>query len=500
LSTVLFAGLAAAAWVATLRTLFRLVRRLVSRPRRPRSRHLRGPRPARAFLPGWIVETGLGGLKRRADRAPRLRVGHVRLAPRLEPYHLLVTGSPGSGKSTVVEGLLRTLRRRGQPAIVFDVGGESWASLARPEDRLLNPLDARSVPWSPFAEMEGIHDAARLARALVPSGHGEGQEWHHYAQGLLAQVLAILWARGERTNGRLLDVLVRASDGELRGLLAGTVAGRLFAPGAERMAASVRAILGSYLPALETLDPAAGAHGFGCGPWVRRADEGGGWLFLTVRDATATLQRPLVSAVLDLTISAALTLPPDPARRLWLVLDEFDSLGTISGLLDALTKGRKYGLAVVAGLQSVAQLERRYGREGARVLLACFATKVFLRSSDAETAEYASHQLGERECLVTETTRHRGGRSRAHRLVRERLVLAGEIATLADRRGWIQRPGPRRCVRLRIPVVRRSASASAFVARASSATEPRGAAGGDPARVRPDPFPLSLEEVVPCRP
>ena len=481
-------------WVALLAVVF--VRRLVPRGRRPGRRHLRGPKPARSVLSAR-AEEALAALRSWRPRyllRPRLRVGHVRLAPGLEPYHLLVTGSPGSGKSSVIEGLLHTLRRRGDRAIVFDLGGETWAAFARGGDRLLNPLDARSAAWSPFAEMRNGHDAARLARALVPAGHGEGQEWHHYAQTLLTAVLERLWTRGERTNGRLLDLLLRAPDGDLRALTAGTSAARFFAPGAERMAASVRAILGSYLPALGTLDPQSGGGAFGCGSWVQ-AGEGSGWLFLTVRDDTFALLRPLVSSWIDLLIGEALAQRPDPGRRLWFILDEFDSLGAIPSLLDALTKGRKYGLSLVAGLQSVAQLERRYGHDGARVILACFATKVFLRSSDVATAEYASRQLGERECLVTEISRGRGGRSRARRLQRESLVLAGEIAGLADRRGWIQRPGPVRPARVRVRPPRRAATEEPFLPRATIAPAP----DVSPSGTDSDPFLSCPEEgFSPC--
>lgn len=43
------------------------------------------------------------------------------------------------------------------------------------------------------------------------------------------------------------------------------------------------------------------------------------------------------------------------------VLDELASLERLNSLEAALTKGRKHGLRVVAGLQSTAQLDRLYG-------------------------------------------------------------------------------------------------------------------------------------------
>lgn len=415
--------------------------RFYHRRARARGHHLRGPRPPRSLgirlSPGWFSTS--------------LVLGNYRLPRRYEPYHVLVTGSPGSGKSSLLEGVFPVLRRRDGRTIVFDLGGESWVRHAREGDALLNPLDGRSLSWSPFAEMAHPHDAARLARSLVPQGRGESQEWHHYAQELVGALLERLLREGTGTNGRLVALLSRASDRELRDLLGSSPVGRYFAPGAERMSASIRAIVASHLPALSVLDPEAGREAFSFRRWLA-GGEGPRWLFLTVREDQLALLRPLLTTWIDAALAALLALRPDPERRLWLVLDEFDTLGAIPSLLDALTKGRKYGLAVLAGLQSVVQLERRYGREGAHVLLACFATKAFLRSSDIETASYAARQLGSRECLVSESTRsRRSGRSRTERVVKTELVLPSEVGLLPDRRGWLQPPGANRVRRLRIP-------------------------------------------------
>jgi len=48
----------------------------------------------------------------------------------------------------------------------------------------------------------------------------------------------------------------------------------------------------------------------------------------------------------------------DPEPPLRMVIDELDSLQKLPSLEDSLTKGRKHGLRIVAGIQSTAQLER----------------------------------------------------------------------------------------------------------------------------------------------
>jgi type IV secretory pathway TraG/TraD family ATPase VirD4 len=98
-------------------------------------------------------------------------------------------------------------------------------------------------------------------------------------------------------------------------------------------------------------------------------------------------------------VNATLSLPADRVRRRWLMLDEVASLGRVQSLSDALTKGRKYGLCSIMGLQSVSQLRDVYGKDGAQTLLSCLSSQLILRANDPETAEYASQHLGECEVL-----------------------------------------------------------------------------------------------------
>jgi type IV secretory pathway TraG/TraD family ATPase VirD4 len=120
-------------------------------------------------------------------------------------------------------------------------------------------------------------------------------------------------------------------------------------------------------------------------------------VYLVYRDDQMALLRLLVTTWLDLAIIETLSLSERPDRRFWFVLDEWDSLGKVGSLRDGLTKLRKYEGAVVAGLQTMAQLRPSYGHDKAQVLLSCFSTKLILTTGDTETARYFEHEPGAQE-------------------------------------------------------------------------------------------------------
>ncbi len=383
-------------------------------------------------------------------------IGEVSIPRNIETQHLLLTGSTGTGKSLALQALVDTIRNRaGERAVVVDPGGELMARYWRCGDTILNPLDARSVAWSPLAEMRGAADADRLAKSLLPDTDGQdAQQWQCYAQGLTSAVLQRLAERrGNSTNADLVQGLTVANSEDLEALVRGLPAQTLFDSGAARMLGSVRAIIGAYLAPYRFLPPGAGANAFSLRRWV---EGGGGWLWIPVRADLSTALRPLVAAWIAELVSAVLALPPDRDRRLWLLLDELAALGRVQSLSEALTQGRKFGLCAVAGLQTVAQLRGAYGLQGAQTLLSCFSSQLILRASDPETADWGSRLLGDQQ--LSRRVRSEGsGTGGSHsgeseQISIERVVLPSEIAGLRDRRGFLKLAGDWPIVRVEIPI------------------------------------------------
>jgi len=240
-----------------------------------------------------------------------IEIGGVLMPHKLETQHFLVAGATGTGKTVAISRMLCIIRARGDRAVIADSGGLFLSRHLSRDDAILNPFDRRCVPWSPLAEMDGHWDADTIASSVIPEGHGEAEQWHHYARTLASAILRRTWEQSG-TNADLHRYACLAQPEEIADLVQGTPAAPLTAASQERFLGSVRAILSSYFAAFEHLDPAAGAAGFSIREHVR---QGAGWLFVPYLDAQRKSLRGLIAATLDIGATALLSSSPDPQVR-----------------------------------------------------------------------------------------------------------------------------------------------------------------------------------------
>ena len=410
--------------------------------------HMRGAQIAPAE---WVSERTKGESGETAGS-----IGGVPIPARLEPYHFMLSGGTGSGKSQAFFELVRHARERGQRGIVVDVGGEFLKRFWKPGDTILNPTDARSAAWSPLAEMRGAWDADKIAKSIVPDGVGAEKEWTHYAQVFISAILRRMSEAGDRRASEFVRLCTVGSNEELAALVEGLPAASLFNPGAEKMLASVRGIVGTYLSPYAYL--AESEDGFSVKEWMQ--GEGDSWLFLTVRDDQLSTLKPLIACWVDVAISSLLSMEPDPDRRVWFLLDEFASLGRIQSVEALLTKARKQGGVGVLGIQSVAQLRETYGQHMSQTLMSCLGTWAVLRAPDQETAEYMSKYLGEEEVLrvLNNEGYSNGGQQssssegQSEQVATRRLVMPSQLQSLPDLQGYLNLIGDYPVCRIVVPV------------------------------------------------
>ena len=366
--------------------------------------------------------------------------------------HLVISGGTGAGKTQAIHRVLdRVLRgaANGEKAIVTDSGGQFWESRSGKADLVLNPFDGRSVLWNPFAEIEDVWDFDSLSEALVPDRKTQGgsseEEWRRYARGMISSLMKSLVSQGIPDPRKVADILKNPDPEALRPYLAGTAEEALLAPGLDRFLGSVTAVASLAIKPWAVLDPAGD---FSLRKWVR---SGSGVLFITYKDSQRPFLKDLIAAWLGIAIREVLDLPPDFTRRVWLVFDELDSLGQVSGIADAKTRGRKYGLCSVGTVQSKAQLDATYGPLGAQTLLSTFSSKIVFRQGSWSDAEYWSNEFGQREIIEqsmskavtsgsygspgssTETTSH------IRKIVQT--LLPSQLAELPDRVAYCRFPG-----------------------------------------------------------
>jgi type IV secretory pathway TraG/TraD family ATPase VirD4 len=368
-----------------------------------------------------------------------------------ETKHFKMIGTTGTGKSTAIRELLRAALERGDRAVIADPDGgycrhffDAWRG-----DRVLNPFEARSVKWSPLAEIQDPADPEHLAGALVATtADATASEWRGYARAFVSAVLDRCQAIPGCDTSELWRLIAVASVEELRPLLAGTTAQPFLDADNARMFGSLRAVAVSAMRPLEFVQWQTGTP-FSVREWVRH---GRGVLFIPYSARQIAALRTLIATWVGLAIFEALSQEENQDQRLWFVVDELDALGTIDGLRDALTRLRKFGGRCVLGFQSIAQVSSTYGVGEAQTIIENCGNTLILRCSGSEnggTSQYASRLIGEREVQRRQRSRSRDGAGlfssgtrRSVQISEQRTVepalLAAQVEQLADLRGYLK--------------------------------------------------------------
>lgn len=357
-----------------------------------------------------------------------------------ENLHMLIGGGTGAGKSTIFRELALGAVKRRDRIISLDPNGDMLAKFWKPGDVILNPYDARTEGWSFFNEIRADYDFHRYALSIVPLGRtADAEEWASYGRLLLRETARKLSLMGQPSINELFRWTTIAPHKELQAFLAGTLAEALFVGSSEatKALASARFVLSDKLPEHVTMP----AGDFSLRRWLENPTAGNLWI--TWREDMAPALKPLISAWIDALFVSILSMPEDPKRRIWALIDELASLEKLASLEPALTKGRKHGLRVIAGLQSTSQLDDIYGRDTAKTLRSCFSSLAVLRisKSDPATAEDFSKSLGEHEVERERASRNSGmrnsGTNRQTVLERERVVTPSQLTSLPDLAGYL---------------------------------------------------------------
>ncbi len=382
-----------------------------------------------------------------------MTLGGVPIPRKREVYHFLICGATGSGKSVANTQLLATVRERGQRAIVFDTSGEYIAKFYRPgRDVILNPGDARAAAWTPWADIRRASDALTMGEALFPKGGDKNEFWALAGSSVFAGLLEKLSTWGAQKNSHLAYMVERLGPKQLMDVLKGTVGERFVDPGAKETATSVAMTTAAQLRSFRYLrDPAEDEKPFSIRQFVE--DEGADrWMFVVMRDEDAAVMKPLVSLWLDIAISAVLSLPgedeslpQDKRRRLFVSLDELQALQKLPALDGALLRGRKKGLSVTLGIQSIKGVRAIYGNNEADALMGQPQTQLVLRTPEEGTAKWLEGQLGSAEIeragesqQVGVDTKQQGGVNLQRSVAQEAAVLASEIQDLPDLVGYLK--------------------------------------------------------------
>lgn len=370
-----------------------------------------------------------------------LEVGGVRIPAAFEPEHILVCGAPGTGKTNIINRMLEGMRENGRRAIVYDTAGTFVERFYRPgKDIILNPLDARSVPWSPWMDVPEEFHYDQIAESIVPET-GRDPFWAKAARGTLVAVMRSLVEQKRMLVSVLLDVLTRSGLKSLSSFVKDTEGAAFISQEGERTSAGIQAELASVLRGFRYLDDTD--HGLSIREWVTN-EKDDSWLFVTVKADQLPTLRPLITMWLDIAISAIMSMEPDQQRRLYCVIDELPSLQRLPSLSDFLARARKYGGCGILGYQSYPQLEATYGIQDAAALTGYCSTWIAMRANDTPTARHVSENLGQvdqveaNEGMSYGVSDMRDGVNLSRVQVTRPLVMPTEIVNLPNLTGYLR--------------------------------------------------------------
>jgi hypothetical protein len=400
--------------------------------------HLRGSRIRNWHFVDSKVRTrnGQTNRQRRKKGMPKLdpiMIGKVPMPLHLEDRNTMICASIGAGKSVSMESMMASALKRGDKLAVVDPNGTFYSKFSFKGDVILNPFDARSAGWTLFNEIKGVHDFDRMAKSIIPPQVDPGDEqWCAYARDVLADTMRKLKETNNPNQDTLVNLLVREDGDTIRAFLANTDSEGYFRDNAEKAIASIQFMMNKYIRPLRFMTKG----NFSIHKWVTDPDAGN--LYITWREDMRSTMQPLVAMWIDTICATILSYEPMTGKRLWLFLDELQSLGKLESFVPAATKGRKHGLRMVGSLQDWSQLITSYGKEDAETVLSCFRNYVILAAANAETAIKASAILGEQEVRRARVSFTAGRQTRAQEIKKEYVVMASEISNLNDLEAYLK--------------------------------------------------------------
>jgi len=327
---------------------------------------------------------------------PKLKIKKVR-----ESGNIFVVGSQGTGKTVFITPIIQQIIDRGERAFIYDEKREFTALFYNTSSTILiAPWDARGTPWNIQADASSNEEAVLIAERLI----SETKEpiWSTGARSLFAGMMVTLNETGEPWGWIELANMLTKDRHSLKALLSKHYPqAALFIEDDSKTTESYFAQLNSSLNWVHTLAvawPKAYKDGFSISSWTNNTNTNKPVIIVQANKRYKGIAAPIADAFISLMTSNILAQENSTTRELWLFLDEIGNLPKNPALLEWMSLGRSKGCRIVAGTQSISQLEHIYGKPQANTLLSMFTLLVSMRVGAAgETASYVSKFFGERE-------------------------------------------------------------------------------------------------------
>ena len=349
--------------------------------------------------------------------------------------HFLVSGATGSGKTTMIRLLMKSLfshfgKNLGMRALILDVkrdsystihamgklgivdGKEQWIPPA--PVMTLNPLDKRCVAWNMAADIRSHASARQLVAILIPPEPQSTAPYFTDAAREVVRAVMLSFMKKNPDDWTFRDVLLSLrSETSIRKIASRDEESRQVIEMFDRDEKHYPAVLSTIATKLPKYDLVAAAwhravlrskaNGrsksqtpciLSLAEWVNGKES---ILILgnhpSYSESINPINRAILKTLSDKILSQAENQQPYPKH--WLFLDELREAGNIEVLHSLLNQGRSKGASVILGFQDIDGLRAVYTENVAHELAGQCAHKAFLRTGSHATAAWSEQHFGQ---------------------------------------------------------------------------------------------------------
>jgi len=369
-----------------------------------------------------------------------------------ENRSILIIGKAGSGKTQAILNLLTQILNFKESMIIYDRKPDFWNRFYCDDDYLFYPRDERTLKWNIFDDIKDEDDIDFAIKSIIPINHETKDPfWDTASRDILKVIFLKVLKSPKPSNKKLIDFLRINSTAnelfnELNDVAVKNGINLKYYLKSKNTTASIMSTLSSYTNKLLRKELYYDEGSFSVIDFINNIDEKnkGKKVFLVQTANESGAYEVYFRLMIDLLVREIKALLNNSNRRIWILLDEFQSLGKLKEIEEGLAEGRSKGLSILLSTQSLAKVEEIYGKLLMRSFFQLLSTKIVLQYDEPEGARFLSDFFGEQEVLEVNENRmvtSEGNRDISQMQQKEmvkKIFIGGEFSTLKPLRSYIK--------------------------------------------------------------
>jgi Cdc6-like AAA superfamily ATPase len=342
------------------------------------------------------------------DKSPVRLHPDVPLTEKILAGNVFCYGQQGTGKSTIIKGILGQLAKTSHHLFIFDLKKEYPEFLAPSNTCILRFDETINTYWDIGQDVINITDAADVSVALINEDSTKDDFFTNAAREVVKGVLISLVQSKQKWSWQEFNGRLFAPHSQLQSILADSHRpAAVLIEDNNKTTQSIRSVISAqlgWLPRMVSLSVKA-EEKFSIKRWLSPELTTPRQVVFQPNINETTMSGALCNAITSIITSTVLNMSDNEDHQVWQVLDELGNLPKSHSLERWLSLSRAKGGRMLAGAQNIDQLQR-YGDKSANIILSLFKTNIVLAMGTAgESCRAASKALGNQRVLSVQRSK-----------------------------------------------------------------------------------------------